>query len=83
MGQVEALDGARAKSSLKAKVLKTTASEGLSLLPVIAHFCIKGLCQHADAKVRNHGRCMVLLWRIVRLILLMNTPGARPTPWNF
>ena len=79
---VKALTGSRAKASFKDKVLKTTASEGLGLLPVLAHFCLKGLCQHKNTRVRQHGRCLVLLWKIVRFILEANSPDHELKPYD-
>ena len=59
----------RAKSSWDDGNVKATASEGLSVLPVMANFCqslVDNCC--TSAVVRDHARCFVMLADIVRLI---------------
>ena len=58
----------RLKTSMAAKTLKCTASEGLSLVPVLAMFCAQ-LCAHDDAEVRAHAYGFVLLSRVVSMIV--------------
>lgn len=59
----------RAKSSWDDGSLKATASEGLSLLPILANFA-QSLVDNGitSAAVRDHARCFVMLADIVRLI---------------
>ena len=59
----------RAKSSWENGTLKATASEGLSILPIMANFAysLAENCVTAAA-VRDHARCFVMLADIVRLI---------------
>jgi hypothetical protein len=60
-------DDSRLKSSLEKGELKCTASEGMSLLPVLAHFC-ESLLTHANLTVRRHAQCFLYLALVVGCI---------------
>lgn len=59
---------ARLRSSLEAKTLKCTASEGISLLPVLANFACS-LLTHADPTVQDHSRCFLGLALVASCVL--------------
>ena len=63
---LDALTGARAKSSWEHASLRVSASEGRSLLPVIGQFARKGLLQHPNPEVQDHARCLVHLLEMYR-----------------
>ena len=65
---VAALTGARAKANKSHGELRCSASEGMSLLPVLAHYFRRGIAESTDATVRLHGTCVLLLYTIVLLI---------------
>ena len=65
----DALSANRFKNSLAAKSLKATASEGLSLIPVMAMFFQHLALSHHDDEVRRHAACFVMLALVVSMII--------------
>ena len=59
----------RLRSSMAKGELKCTASEGLSLVAVLAQFC-EGLLTHRCSDVRKHARCFLDLAKVVSCIVL-------------
>ena len=55
----------RAKIHLEAGVFKCHASEGRTLLPVLAHFVRKGIAKSTNATEREHGLCFLSLAKFV------------------
>ena len=62
------LEGKRAKSSWDDGVFKCTASEALSLMPVVAQFVEASVLAMASADARRHGACFMLLINVLQLI---------------
>ena len=59
----------RAKSNWEDGTMKATASEGMSILPVLANFAQALLDNRATAQtVRDHARCFVMLADVVIII---------------
>jgi len=63
-----AFKGNRAKNSAAARIFKCTASEGLSIIYVMAQYVRAGVALSADAVTRSHALCFLLLFNIVCLI---------------
>ena len=59
----------RLKHSLEKQILRCTASEGLSLLPVLAAFCEPLSTGHRNPEIRAHAECFLLLARVVSMVL--------------
>ena len=59
----------RIKSSLAAKTLKCTASEGLSLVPVLGQFCLNIRKTHPVQTVREHAHCCELLCKVLGMLM--------------
>ena len=58
----------RASTNWKARAFKTTASEGRSLLPVLAHWARKVLLSSDDPVRKKHGALLLLLSSIAGLL---------------
>ena len=58
----------RARSSWEAGVLKATASESLSMLPILAHFFQTMAETSPSANLRHHAACLTELADVVELI---------------
>jgi hypothetical protein len=65
---VAALCTERARSSQKAGVFKSSASEARSITPVLRQFVNKTLMQSDDPEKLQHGSCFLLLAEIVELL---------------
>ena len=71
-GDCEVFDPKRAKSNWDAGTLKATASEGLSVLPIMANFFQSLLDNPGTAQaVKDHSRCF---------LMLADAPGTQSTP---
>ena len=66
---IDVFSDGRLKNSLAAKNLKCTASEGLSLIPVLAQFCLTIRTSHAVQTVREHALCCELLCEVVGMLM--------------
>ena len=55
------LDTERATIHLEEQRFKCTASEGRTLLPVLAHYVRQGLLKSEDANEREHATCFLEL----------------------
>ena len=64
----DAFEGKRAKSSWDDGVFKCTASEALSLMPVLAQFVEASVLAMASVDARSHGACFMLLVKVLELI---------------
>ena len=68
-GACEVFDPKRAKSNWDAGTLKATASEGLSVLPIMANFFQSLLDNPGTAQtVKDHSRCFLMLADVVRIV---------------
>ena len=59
----------RIKSCIENKYLVCQASDGLSLVPVLANYVQHGLLRNESAAIREHARCFLLLVRVVELMM--------------
>ena len=59
----------RLENALGKQVLRCTASEGLSLLPVLAAFCEPLSTGHPNPAIRAHAECFLLLALVVSMVL--------------
>ena len=66
---VYALSRKKLDASFESGAFKCSASEALSLLPVLANFVFLSMLQHGDADVRNHAECFLLLASMVGMFL--------------
>lgn len=68
----------RADASWKDGTLKCTASEGLSLVPVLAHFMESLAGRSPVQEVKDHAACFLRLTKVVELILRVARCSVRP-----
>ena len=73
-----ALASKRASSSWEAGSLKATASEAVSMMPILAHFFERLQFNTANADLKQHLGCMLLLVRVVELIMLSSRRRVDP-----
>ena len=74
----DAVAGKRAESSWKDGVFKCTASEALSLMPVLAQFVDAAVMGSASEDARRHGACFLLL--ATAMELLEGSARGKATP---
>ena len=68
----------RAKSSMRAGVFKSTASEARSITPVLGHYVNKTLMNSKDPTTRRHASSFMLLVEVVELLECVDrAPEAR------
>ena len=60
---------ARMHSTLEKRSLRCTASEGLSLFPVMALFCEMLAMRHPSAIVRRHAECFILFAIVAGMVV--------------
>ena len=73
---LNALAPEKARSSWKAKAFKCTASEGRSLVPVLANYVENTVMKSDDAHVLQHGACFLLLVEVIEVIEVTNRRDA-------
>ena len=66
----------RFASSWKEWTLKCTASEGLSIGPLLDVYCFN-LQVNVDPDLRKHATCFNLLWIVVKLLITSTRPPGR------
>ena len=66
----------RVRASLKEWSLKATASEGLSIGPILDLYCFD-LQRNTVPDLRKHATCFNLLWIVVTLMLTSTRPSGR------
>ena len=69
----------RSRGSWESGVFKVTASEGLSLAPVLAHFLRQGILSSTNEDAKQHAACYILLAKVIELLRATARGGVSPS----